>query len=301
MTDTPYEIVCDRYNLPVWHDERAKGIGSSDAPALFGTSRFSSKLGVYADKLGLADPFPESEAAYWGKIMEPLVAARYSEISGRPYQMERHLIRSLQRPWQQATLDARTWRPHPDDPEQQQEGALEIKITMIYARWADEVPQDVYVQVQHQMAVTGLPFASVAVLFGAVQFFWKDVERNEGFIAQLIKEEEHFWHHNVEELEPPMPDASEASTKALRRIYADPDGSSILLESGECVAWDEERQMMKQEIKELEERVEGVNNRFRAEIKNHDQCVLVNGVIYTNKANKKGNRSLLRKPGKGEE
>lgn len=57
-------------------------IGGSDVGAILGHVRWRSPLDVYLEKLGIKDRDADSEAAYWGRKLEPEVLRRYAEKEG---------------------------------------------------------------------------------------------------------------------------------------------------------------------------------------------------------------------------
>ena len=71
-----------------WLAVRKRGIGSSDAAAAVGLSPYKSQLELWMEKTGRdaalseADPHDEESPAYWGNILEPIVAAHYTKRSG---------------------------------------------------------------------------------------------------------------------------------------------------------------------------------------------------------------------------
>lgn len=122
-------------------------------------------------------------------------------------------------------------------------GVLEIKTASAYARdeWADgEPPLHYQIQVQHQFAVTGYSWGSIAVLFGGQEFAWLDVERDDAFIEALIAKEREFWDR-VERRDPPPPDASESCRELLRALYPREVAGKTIALPVEAVEWDRQR------------------------------------------------------------
>jgi putative phage-type endonuclease len=167
-------------NRSPWLVTRRTGIGASDMAAILGMNPWRSAVDVWFDKMStekVTDSMP-SEAAEWGLALEDSVARRV---------VKRHpelgklvpspgLLAHEDHPWMLATVDRllakRLVRPlHVDS-------ALEIKTVSpasFEESWHPEHPEhdrpdwppwSVQVQVQQQLAVTGLPFAWVAVLVG---------------------------------------------------------------------------------------------------------------------------------------
>jgi predicted phage-related endonuclease len=83
--------------------------------------------------------------------------------------------------------------------------------------------------VQHQLAVTGFSYAVVAALIGGNKLETFEVERNPDFIEELEAKAEDFWG-KVQRKEAPPADGSEATSKVLKRLHPDDDGSTIVLD-----------------------------------------------------------------------
>ena len=70
-----------------WLSIRQKGIGASDAAAAIGLNPFKSQLELWMEKTSRSDAsLPDdldSSPLYWGEVLEPIVAKRYQEKTGR--------------------------------------------------------------------------------------------------------------------------------------------------------------------------------------------------------------------------
>jgi putative phage-type endonuclease len=223
------EVVVDVRELA--HDEwlklRREGIGGSDAGAVMGLSRWSTPLAVYADKLELVPPTEETEAMNWGHIMEPVirneVAIRYmAQFSEEVHVYESPFVyRSKQCPYMMANIDGLI--------QIETLGGLEIKNLSVYGRneWGtDEVPDYIYCQAQHYMAVTGLPFWLIAALLGN-ELILRRVPRNEEFIMDLIAKESEFMRR-IEQREPPT--SISGDEDLLRLLYPGTDEEVLNLD-----------------------------------------------------------------------
>jgi putative phage-type endonuclease len=221
----------ERYpDRAAWLEARRKSIGASDSPKILGLSVYGSPVGVFADKLALMPEDPvTAEAAEWGLLLEPLVAARYARETGLELlDPGRYtLLRSTAHPFLHASPDRLVQHPT------RGLGVLSIKTASAYKaeEWSEEVPPAYQVQVQHELLVTGLAWASVAVLIGGQRFRYLDcVERDATFIERLLPELETFWAA-VQRREPPSVDASEACRLALRQLYPrEEPGTAIALD-----------------------------------------------------------------------
>ncbi|MEZ7911238.1 MAG: YqaJ viral recombinase family protein [Propionivibrio sp.] len=209
-----------------WLNVRRQGIGSSDAAAAVGLNPYKSQLELWLEKTGRdgllpkTDPLDEESPAYWGNILEPIVAAHYTRRSGNRV---RRINAVLQHPdpqlhWMLANID----REVIGAPDVQ---ILECKTAGINGSrlWKDGVPEYVQLQVQHQLVVTGKAAADVAVLIGGQHLEIHRIQRDEALIARLIQLEAAFWRY-VEMDTPPPADGSESGELALRSFYPQDKG-----------------------------------------------------------------------------
>ena len=169
------------------------------------------------------DPQDEESPAYWGNILEPIVATHYTRRSGHRV---RRVNAVLQHPdpklaWMLANID----REVIGAPEVQ---ILECKTAGINGArlWKEGVPEYVQLQVMHQLAVTGKQAADVAVLLGGQHLEIHRIERDESLIARLIDLERLFWDYVVSDTPPPA-DGSASAEQALRCLYPQDSGQSL--------------------------------------------------------------------------
>ena len=212
-----------------WLAVRKQGIGSSDAAAAVGLNPYKSQLELWLEKTGRdtslpkLDPLDEDSPAYWGNILEPIVATHYSRRSGHRV---RRINAVLQHPdpklaWMLANID----REVIGAPEVQ---ILECKTAGINGArlWKEGVPEYVQLQVMHQLAVTGKQAADVAVLLGGQHLEVHRIERDESMIARLIDLERLFWDYVVSDTPPPA-DGTASADAALRCLYPEDNGQTL--------------------------------------------------------------------------
>ena len=212
-----------------WLVVRKQGIGSSDAAAAVGLNPYKSQLELWLEKTGRdtslpkLDPQDEDSPAYWGNILEPIVATHYTKRSGHRV---RRVNAVLQHPdpklaWMLANID----REVIGAPEVQ---ILECKTAGINGArlWKEGVPEYVQLQVMHQLAVTGKQAADVAVLLGGQHLEVHRIERDESMIARLIDLERLFWDYVVSDTPPPA-DGTASADAALRCLYPEDHGQTL--------------------------------------------------------------------------
>jgi putative phage-type endonuclease len=216
-----------------WLALRKQGIGGSEAPAIAGAVDWGSPMSVYLNKLGLVEnDLSNNESVEWGNRLEVPVTEKVEEVTGHVVSHRQTFCSHPEFPWMLATLDGLTI----DDAGEQ--GLVEIKTTGAWRAktWRDDVPLHVFVQVQHDLAVTGLPWAVVGVLIGGQKFELHHVARDDTYIAQLIELERRFYEdHLVPQIPPPI-DGSKASEDALKILFPTDDGSEIVTDDEEAEA-----------------------------------------------------------------
>ncbi|WP_414442409.1 YqaJ viral recombinase family protein [Burkholderia sp. 22PA0106] len=212
-------VKTDNLSREEWLEVRCTGIGGSDAAAAVGLNPYMSPLELWLDKTGRADGLPRPDPAdttaptYWGQLLEPIVAAVYTQQTGNKVRKVNAVLRHSTIPWMLANID----REVVGAPDVQ---ILECKTAGEFGArlWRDGVPEYVQVQVQHQLAVTGKAAAHVAVLLCGQALEVHRIERDDTLIARLIELEARFWRF-VESDTPPPADGSESADRALRHLY----------------------------------------------------------------------------------
>lgn len=261
--ELPYEVICPTSDEKAWLDARTRGLGATDMSVVLGLNPWKSALQLFAEKVGAVEPadLSDVEAVTWGKVLEPIVGAQYSVRTGRRYSPAGELLRSLEHPWALCTLDGWTGPARGEGP-----GGwpLEIKTTSAFRaeEWAEGPPEHYYVQIQHQMLVTGSKQVTIACLLGGQRLVWCDVERDEAMIRRIIYHGERFWQ-TVLNRQPPEPDGSESARKVLHALFPHDDGNDVELpmELAEVV---DEWQALKREEKALKERITKAENTIKA-------------------------------------
>ncbi len=212
-----------------WLAVRKGGIGSSDAAAAVGLNPYKSQLELWMEKTGRdaalpkIDPHDEESPAYWGNILEPIVASHYSKRSGNRVRRINAVLQhpDPELPWMLANIDREVIGA--DDVQ-----ILECKTAGINGArlWKEGVPEYVQLQVMHQLAVTGKQAADVTVLLGGQHLEIHRIERDERMIARLIELERKFWDYVVTDTPPPA-DGSDSADQALRCLYPADSGQVV--------------------------------------------------------------------------
>ncbi|WCK55397.1 YqaJ viral recombinase family protein [Aneurinibacillus sp. Ricciae_BoGa-3] len=256
-----------------WLEIRKGGIGGSDAAAIAGLSKYESPVVVYLEKMGQLDQDEPGEAAYWGNVLEDIVAKEFSSRTGFKVKRCNAVLQHPDYPFMLANVDRLIVG---------QNVGLECKTASAYLKdlWeGDEVPMQYLIQCQHYMAVTGFQSWWIAALVGGNTFVYKKIERDEELISQLIDIEKNFWENHVLAQVSPMLDGSEASGNLLKKMHpAAEEGTEteLPLEADDLL---EELETAKQEEKGASERVKTLENRLKAMLGNHEAGLARNYVV----------------------
>lgn len=236
-----------------WLQARSGTIGASASPTIMGANRWETPLQLYGRLTGDLPPKEATMPGRLGHYLEPTIARLYEDETGRKTEDpgEFTIQRNEAFPWLHCTTDRFV------EPVEQYSsgGVLEAKApgSHMADEWADGIPLGVQVQIQHQLAVTGLQWGSVAALIGghwAPKFVWDDIERNQPFIDGMLAKTHEFWEA-VNGRRPPEAQAADVGT--LRLLYAEYEPRSIIQLGEEAAEHDTVLQRLKAEIKVAED------------------------------------------------
>jgi predicted phage-related endonuclease len=260
------------------------GVGSSDSPVLLGFQTRSAPLELYANKIGATDEIVPNEAMLLGRELEPFIVKLFCDRTRRTHVVQKDILRSKQWPFMIADLDAIQLV----DEEPERFGVVEAKLTSLVERWDEQLPLDVWCQVQHQLAVTGFQFGSGVALVGGTRLAWLDVDRDDAFIKDvLVPQCRTFWEA-VQKQEPFEPDptyAADATKRALDALYPHDNGETVQLDAG-FVGIHEEREALLIVKKKTAERLTRIENDIRYALGDATFGRIANGVVYSLKTQK---------------
>lgn len=252
-----------------WLEWRRQGCGGSDVAAICGLSTFGSPTSVYYDKAGLAPESPESEAMRWGQLLEPAIAAEFTERTGLHVVVPQILVHDVEHPWRRATLDGLVVESHAmweDTAIPATEcvlGTIEIKTTRDGAY--DEIPDRTALQYQWQMGIAELAHCWLAVLHGGQRLEVYELEFDPLVFERLCTIVDRFWEQHVVAGNPPPADSNPATTQALKAAFGERADDELWTELPPTVvsiatAW----LPAKATLKEAEAHVELIENSLRA-------------------------------------
>lgn len=184
-----------------WLRLRQQGIGGSDVAALMGLSPYKTPYELWLEKTGQreAPDLSNNEAVMWGTILEPVIGEHYQQQHpDHKISRVKGVMRSIKRPWAQATLDYMVKTP-------QGVGVLEIKTAGFRSReqWDVGVPLYYQTQVQHYLSVTGWDFAIVAVLIAGQDYREYVLVRDESDIEAINTSVDEFEQKYIKDMVAP--------------------------------------------------------------------------------------------------
>lgn len=247
-----------------WLLERRKGIGGSDASVILGLNKWRTAFELWLDKTGQV-PVSESasEAAYFGSILEDIVAKEFEVRSGKKVRRKRSMLKHPEHDFILANVDRMIVG---------EKAILECKTTSEYnlKEWEnDEIPADYIVQVQHYLGVLGPEYkkAYFAVLIGGNKFVWKEIERDDELIEMIFTAEVEFWNTAVLGGVAPALDGSSAAEEYLKKRYAETESNKVI----DLTAVNRERikqyLQLKESIAELQLQAKELENQIKHEMK----------------------------------
>lgn len=274
-----------------WLDARRKGIGGSDAAAIAGLDKWRSPFEVYLDKIGELPDREMGDAAYWGTVLEPLIADRFAaEHPDLTVLPSPGIVASPDRPWQLANVD----RLLAASPDARPHAVLEVKTTNQYKadEWAGEqIPDRTALQLAHYMDVYDLREAWAAVLIGGQEYRAVHVERDDELIGYLRQIESDFWQRVVERRPPPV-DGSDSCTDLIGRLYQVAPDAIRVLDPAEVIPALNDRRVAKAAEKTAKADAQLASNRIKALLAECEAGVLDGDVVCTWKQTAAGHRAL---------
>lgn len=236
-----------------WLKARRSGIGGSDVAACLGLNPWRTPVQVWEDKTGRAEHSVQSENAYWGTMLENLVAKEFEKRLGMKVQRVNRILRDGENGWMIANIDRAIINPDISGNVRVIEDAdkiaasggrrittnaiLECKTAHAFTAsdWGDtqeyeiatgelvsehKIPIHYETQVQWYLGVTGASVCYVAVLIGGSDFRVYRIERDEECIATLREKCWEFWSKFVLADTPPEP----INIEDVKRLFKVDDG-----------------------------------------------------------------------------
>lgn len=250
-----------------WLQDRRKGIGGSDVATILGLNKWKSPYQLWMEKTGQVEiDHSDSEPAYWGNVLEEVVAKEFQERTGKKVRRRNQVFEHPLHPFLRANIDRDVVGEN---------AILECKTANAYLMkdWeGDEIPMSYLCQIQHYMNVLNRQYAYIAVLIGGQKFVWKKVERDQELIDLLTETLVEFWEENVLKGIEPVIDGSKATTDFIKEKYADVGDEEITLPA-EFDLMVEERRQLKKDEKSIKTRITEVENKITQHLGSHNASI----------------------------
>jgi predicted phage-related endonuclease len=272
-----------------WLKFRLDGIGGSDAAALAGANPYKSPIVTYMEKVGLYDPPEPGEAAYWGNVLEDVVAKefekRYNEEMHEHYkekntgyaagikigarvQRRNAIFAHDKHDFMRANIDRLIFCPVKG------KGLLEVKTAnqFLNDEWAGEdIPNQYYIQKQHYLEVMNIDWGYMAVLIGGQKYKHYYIERDREVGKYLVDLEHNFWNNHVLAKIPPEIDGADSTTEMYKILYPQSYEAELPLELGsEAEGWVQLVEGWKNEKKEAENKQREFENKIKDVMKDNE-------------------------------
>lgn len=185
----------------------------------------------------------------FGRVFEPILAAKFSELTGLKVQQDYKIRIHKRYPFLRANLDRLilSCEKHPTT------GVLELKTTNSFSvrEWEGDIPVEWYYQIQYYLLITGYAYAYLQVYERDTCVYHNPrfIERDEALIQEMEYEAAQWW--NVHILGKKAPESVDSDDVLL--LYPTPRQGQVQQASLVAYAdWSELRRI-KSELKELDE------------------------------------------------
>lgn len=249
-----------------WAELRQTGIGGSDAGAVMNLNEYSSPLVVYMAKKG-ESVFSGNNSTKWGHILEDPIRQETEKELGVVIEEVPGMFRSNLFPFMNANLDGLIYTETPVTIGKETVDGLgghEIKTSANGQGFGeDEIPDSYYCQVQHYMAVTGLPWFILTVfILSKKEGRHYIIKSNSDFQQRLVETERDFWENYVMADNIPAPSGVDSETEILKSL---PMAENIELPE-ELIETLSRRAEVKESIKALEDEEKQLSNTILLEM-----------------------------------
>ncbi len=271
-----------------WLKERTKGIGGSDVATILGLNPYKTPLQLWEEKTGRSSGSAAVESAYWGTVLEGVVAKEFSQRTGMKVQKVNYMLSTGENGWMRGNIDRAVVNPaiagrvsvlKQEKVEEcgrllSTDIGLECKTASVYMseHWGDsqeaeilngkvvtehKIPLYYETQIQWYMAVTGIKTFYVAVLIGGQDFRLYEVKRDQEVIDAIVSKCKDFWDNNVLKDVTPAP----INVDDIKKMYSRDNGEMTEATNEQAIDIGELRNL-KEQIKALKEQEEAVASRL---------------------------------------
>lgn len=268
----------------VWLKERESGLGGTDVAVIVGAhlkdpGLFRTPFEVWASKVNLNLPFSiqqkETEAMYWGKALEAVIAERYAADTGFDLIECNHVIRHPKYPHFLASPDRIITNSI-------RKRGLEIKTS---GRWStyewgpdgtDQAPLPYVIQVHWTAFCCGFEIMDLAGLISGNEYHLYRFGEDRRLCEMLADLADQFWRNNVLTKEPPLPASDEDRQTIVDYLY--PQSNAKFREAmPEEREWMVEYDLIRARIGDLTKEGDSLKARLIESIGPHEGITTSNG------------------------
>ena len=267
-------------------------VGGSEAAAVVGLHPYMSPYRLYMIKTDQAPPTEEeTEAQYFGTVLEEPVARAYMEKTGRKMRRQPLKVHAVH-----AHMLCEIDYQIVNDP--RGPGVYEGKALNAFTKLTGimDLPDYMFIQAQHNMAVWDYEWAAFGILIGGQRLVrfpdLPDVVRDPATIAMLIDAEREFMRR-VELKDPPPVDGMDATSDLIKRLYPQDSGKQVVLDAPELVTTAFDFLRYKGELDMAEEGKAQAANRLKAAIRDASEAIIPGFGRITWKTSKPSQKVVL--------
>lgn len=271
-----------------WLKGRQSGIGGSEIAAIVGLNQYRTPMQVWESKVNPVEDEETSQPAYWGTVLEDVVAKEYALRTGNKVQRLTKQMRHPDFDFAIANIDRAVINPAISGNVRWKDGKLttdrilECKTAngFMAKQWGeagtDSVPDAYLIQCQWYMGVTGASVCDLAVLIGGQDFRIYTIARDDDLIADLLQQGAAFWELVQNKIEPDPVNYPEAVKKWA---ISDP---SLSVQADDSLIDDlEQIQSIKAQVKELEAQEDVLKSRVVIALENAETLLYQNVKVAT--------------------
>jgi len=242
-----------------WLKQRQSGIGGSDIAAICGLNQYKTPMQIWESKVNPVQDEETSQPAYWGNVLEEVVAKEYAKRTGYKVQRVNTQMRHPDFNFAIANIDRAVINPDISGNVRWKDGKLttdrilECKTANGFAakQWgeagSDQVPDSYLIQCQWYLGITGASVCDLAVLIGGQDFRIYTILRDDDLINDLLQQGAAFWELVKNNIAPDPINYPEAVKK-----WATSDPTLSVQADDSLIDDLEQIQSIKAQVKELE-------------------------------------------------
>jgi putative phage-type endonuclease len=261
----------------LWLTRRRRGIGGSDAPIVMGLSKYKTPHWLWNNKLGVVPDGDMTEPQLLGLVLEGPLLQLYQLRTGVEVKRVKEFIAHPVTPYRYCNPDGAA----PDR-------LVQVKNAGSYAGWgpdgSDQIPDDYYVQVQHEMDCCSAELCDVPVLLGGSSFRIYTVPFNPVLAEKIAEAQEKFWDMVQRRVPPPIDYAHDCTRGYIDELFPSKRGVTVTVEADDlAVGWVAAYLKAKEAERETEARLCELRNRIIVRMGEGDRLALPNGTRVNRK------------------